>query len=517
MIDSLSKDEIKEKLGNIATWLNHQDKFLKEPSNGSLLYSVLHSPYSGIKPLNSYDANSTVDELYKNNVNYVFFYDPKVKRILRNEEAEDLLNMQFRELITYFNSRNNKELVDKIAISSSPVWLIQITFVFAGYNSYIAINNHKISFISDGPQFAISSNQPSIVWFPNGSVKTETKSGYCDLSVSRSIDFTMENGEHVLQDYPELRLANDLYREKENAVKQYLTRPTETTFDYKPFKVPFTYSEVLDVGSSKHFVLLKSHYKRKAKYLEGKINCNKLSLWENINFMNLKAKVTEKNFYRIYNDFLVNRGNYYAIFSHFIWYDTNMNYQFVSFYLAYLYRQIVKNAKSNNEYFVIPEIIRSLKDTYEQLNILKAKPFPCNIKSINRLHELEQELVEKTRAKEWYKQIGIKSDKPLCSDQSKWKPLIKKIRESKLAITPLITYRQLVNEGLEQHNCVATYYNLVMLGKSFIFDYIHSNGDRYTVEIQLKKKKYKIVQIYKSYNNEPDQEVVDFLTKFITD
>lgn len=79
MIDSLSNDEIKEKLGNIATWLNHQDKFLKEPSNGSLLYSVLHSPYSGIKPLNSYDANRTVDELYENNVNYVFFYDPKLQ------------------------------------------------------------------------------------------------------------------------------------------------------------------------------------------------------------------------------------------------------------------------------------------------------------------------------------------------------------------------------------------------------------------------------------------------------
>ena len=90
MIDSLNEDEIKEKLGNIGIWLNQQDKFLKEPNNGSLLYSVFNLPYSGIKPLNSYNANSTVNELYGygNDVNYVFFYVPKDKRILRNEKQK---------------------------------------------------------------------------------------------------------------------------------------------------------------------------------------------------------------------------------------------------------------------------------------------------------------------------------------------------------------------------------------------------------------------------------------------
>ncbi|MBB1063211.1 PcfJ domain-containing protein [Limosilactobacillus fastidiosus] len=517
MVESLGKDEIREKLDNVGTWLNQQDKFIKEPSNGSLLNSVLYSQYSGIKPLNSYDGNSIVDELYENDVNYVFFYDPRNKKILRNKEAEDFLNVQFRELITYFNSRNNKEIVNKIAISTSPFWLIQITFVFNGYNSYIAIKNHKVSFISDGPQFAISSNQPSIIWFPNGVVKTETKSGYCDLPVSRSIDFTKENGEHILQGYPELRLANDLYREKENSVKRYLTSSTETTFDYNPFKVPFTYSEVLTIGSSKHFDLLKNHYKQKHRYLERKINYNKLSLWENINFMNLEPKVAEKDFYRIYNDFLGNRKNYYAIFNKIIWHNNNVNRQFVSFYLAYLYRQIIKNVKPNNEQFIVSQIISSLEDIYEQFKILKVKPLPCNIRSTNRLHKLEQEMIEKVNLKWWHQQIGVNPNKPLCNNQNKWKFLLEKIRESELAITPLLTYRQLVNEGQEQHNCVAAYYNLVMHGKAFIFDYKHNNGDRYTVEVQLKRKNYQIVQIYKTYNNNPDQEVVALLSKFITE
>lgn len=68
-------------------------------------------------------------------------------------------------------------------------------------------------------------------------------------------------------------------------------------------------------------------------------------------------------------------------------------------------------------------------------------------------------------------------------------------------------------EGIKQSNCVGSYDADVKCGDSFIFHY--DANDPYTVQVKQMDNKYRIVQIYKKYNQDPDPQVVDYLSNLI--
>ena len=159
--------------------------------------------------------------------------------------------------------------------------------------------------------------------------------------------------------------------------------------------------------------------------------------------------------------------------------------------------------KEYNNYTIIEDYIDMIFDLHEENHHL-------NIKSMNRLIQEHDELVQRIERKvyeEDIKNVKVKGNSVfnhlatmLPGDQFEW------IRDGE----------RLFQEGHEQHNCVVTYASCITDDDSAIYSAV-INGHRYTIEFVYdeKFKTYKVAQMFLACNKEAYSEDVEYLNELL--
>ncbi|HEM2171055.1 TPA: PcfJ domain-containing protein [Listeria monocytogenes] len=65
----------------------------------------------------------------------------------------------------------------------------------------------------------------------------------------------------------------------------------------------------------------------------------------------------------------------------------------------------------------------------------------------------------------------------------------------------------LFDEGLEMQHCVYSYHDEIINGNCLIYQY-KNNGDRYTIQVTIRNKKYFVAQVYGKCNSAPSKDLV---------
>lgn len=159
--------------------------------------------------------------------------------------------------------------------------------------------------------------------------------------------------------------------------------------------------------------------------------------------------------------------------------------------------------KEYNNYTIIEDYIDMMFNLHEENHHL-------NIKSMNRLIQEHDELVQRIERKvyeEDIKNVKVKGNSVfnhlatmLPEDQFEW------IRDGE----------RLFQEGHEQHNCVVTYASCITDDDSAIYSAV-INGHRYTIEFVYdeKFKTYKVAQMFLACNKEAYSEDVEYLNELL--
>ncbi|MBQ7178395.1 MAG: PcfJ domain-containing protein [Victivallales bacterium] len=82
-------------------------------------------------------------------------------------------------------------------------------------------------------------------------------------------------------------------------------------------------------------------------------------------------------------------------------------------------------------------------------------------------------------------------------------------------IIPLTTYAMLCDEGQQQHNCVASYVEEVLEGRSFIYRVLQP--ERCTLELALRGGRWVVVQLRTACNGAPSKETIDSVNRWLAE
>lgn len=432
---------------------------------------------------------------------FIYCYDIETKKIISSKDFNTYLTKYFGKILD-LKIEGNKS-INSISIKS-PCLLISIEFRNNTEDTpYISIRPYKISKILDSGFYVRHLNTTHLyyptlnkVYFSNGN---DFQRKYIPLNIKDEIDFIDNYDESILLGYEKLKQAQDVLKRYTGIKKEFS-------------KTPFTYEEILNSNESNNKYLMRHHYKS----LANKINWNKFRLNECITLNQLSNHLTTKDFANLYTDFLHNKQDYYDFMERYCEDFTNdVREQYWNWYQIYIIRKIMKNAL----HCPIDELEQVANDYVYGLMESKAKQLPCNFNSLKRLRNEEAYLLERLNLEENYKSL-VAPDKVLFDDKQKiWKKAISNLKHANIPIKILDTRRKLTHEGIVQHNCVGSYDDYVANGTSFIFHYTHSNNDQYTVEVNREIKHnvvtYKIIQIYKKYNQNPDLDVKQYLEEIL--
>jgi hypothetical protein len=426
---------------------------------------------------------------------FIYCYDLKTQKLISNKAFERYLKTNFEKIIKLVNYLKPVPIVKTLGIKS-PCIFIKIS---TDHDSdYVSIKKYKVKGISTAG-FYIPSVGSTHLYYPNSNkVYVATSSfRYFPLNLKEPIDFIDNIQESVLLNCLQFRQAKDVLKQYENYSRDA----------FNELALPFTYNEILNAKKSNNKYLMSQHYKNISK----NISYNKFRLNEYIMLNQLAKHTSSRDFANIYIDFLHHRDYYTQeiidLMLNPIFGCTETRNQYFNLYQIYLIRKINKNEHNKR---MITAIVN---DYVHQCSQLKLKTLQCNFNSIRRLQAEEQLLIEQNNLADYH--CDTNPDKPLFNNKknTKWQQAITNLKD--LPVKILNTPRQLVTEGINQHNCVGGYSYSVKSGQSFIFHYDHSNGDTYTVEVAKNGNNYDIVQIFKKYNEMPDKEVTQYLVDIL--
>jgi hypothetical protein len=142
---------------------------------------------------------------------------------------------------------------------------------------------------------------------------------------------------------------------------------------------------------------------------------------------------------------------------------------------------------------MISDYVSMAIDGKERIDLLAGK------KTYSRLHD---EIMVKNRVK-----------------QSKTKLAIPRTELSKLKLPSefvrITTMKALIEEGVRNHNCVASYAQQINKGKCLIYAFDSPNGEHCTLEIGMKSGRFCILQLRKAYNREASAETWTYVSSAI--
>ena len=81
-------------------------------------------------------------------------------------------------------------------------------------------------------------------------------------------------------------------------------------------------------------------------------------------------------------------------------------------------------------------------------------------------------------------------------------------------IKMLMTKKEIVEEGIINHNCVASYINKVNAQKCIICS-LRKGNKRYTIEIGQQRNEFCLIQIRGLFNTKPPDEVIEYVNNVI--
>ncbi len=81
-------------------------------------------------------------------------------------------------------------------------------------------------------------------------------------------------------------------------------------------------------------------------------------------------------------------------------------------------------------------------------------------------------------------------------------------------IKMLTTKQEMVEEGVINHNCVASYIKNVNANRCFICS-LRRDNERYTIEIRRSKNKFCLAQIKGFSNSEAPSEIIEYVNSAI--
>lgn len=233
-----------------------------------------------------------------------------------------------------------------------------------------------------------------------------------------------------------------------------------------------------------------------------KINFNKFTVSELSQFAGLTTKLTDKEVMRVINWYRSNRemlGNNRAAIN-----DWNILYQ----------RYLLSRFGRDPEHVAPSDItlLDSITDYLIMHRFATGRKVQIDYKSLQRFLDEEQEVSERYIEKRDRKK-DVKYKKEFTT-QKKWNALkenIKGVSDIKL----LNTRSKMVTEGIQQHNCVGSrYVDEANAGRSAFLDYKYG-GKRHTVQVKASNGKYKIVQMYSTYNAPNAEGAEEKLNKII--
>ena len=277
-----------------------------------------------------------------------------------------------------------------------------------------------------------------------------------------------------------------------------------------------TYSTLLKMNACSRTKILVNNWKKIGKLSKlTNINLNKFSTVELLALANLRTKVTDLEFKRVVN-WLHGVHNQEKIA---FWRYRIADY-WKALYVSYLTQRFMLNWDQceNLESLEYEDPEQVCLDYINQMHA-KRKSMQINYYSWRRFKYEERELANQVNLNQQAKYWGLNPSeltKETFSTAEKWRELRANVTTVP-GLTIVDTFRKLGREGNEQHNCVATYLNAVRTNESAILDYQH-DGERYTVEVKLTKRKrlpYKIVQMYATYNESVSPDIVRDLERKI--
>ncbi|MFL1706616.1 PcfJ domain-containing protein [Campylobacter sp. MOP7] len=160
-----------------------------------------------------------------------------------------------------------------------------------------------------------------------------------------------------------------------------------------------------------------------------------------------------------------------------------------------LYKYLCSKIASNKENYksVIRDYVDMALEQKEEVNL--------KIRSLKRIEAEHDRLVLNIEEK-YLPDVKINADNPFL--RLKFPDDIKM----------LTTKQEIVEEGVANRNCVATYINQVNAKESFICS-LRKNNRRYTIEVKLQRNKFYLSQISGISNSPAPNEVIEYVNSAI--
>lgn len=447
------------------------------------------------------------DDLLKNTLNrvyydagdgaYLFVYDLIDEKLVTQDHLLAWYQKRFAALNKVIGQA---ELIGFIRFKKPLARIILARFGKSKTNNspYLIIKYQDIYGMTDHSISLWDSRVASLWWLDSD----EIYNGYkFRLRINKSLDGIENLDESFMLNYSKLLKARDFLRE-------------EKLYGYPNLNL--TYSTLLKMNACSRTKILVNNWKKIGKLSKlTNINLNKFSTVELLALANLRTKVTDLEFKRVVN-WLHGVHNQEKIA---FWRYRIADY-WKALYVTYLTQRFMLNWDQceNLESLEYEDPEQVCLDYINQMHA-KRKLMQINYYSWRRFKYEERELANQVNLNQQAKYWGLSPSelaKETFSTAEKWQ----KLRANVTTVSGLImvdTFRKLGREGNEQHNCVATYLNAVRTNESAILDYQH-DGERYTVEVKLTKRKrlpYKIVQMYATYNESVSPDIVRDLERKI--
>lgn len=332
------------------------------------------------------------------------------------------------------------------------------------YDCFYKANNMNVIFdyASLKRTKTYGANSIRLIYFDNLAVLTKMKNGrFISLPISMPIDYLPSDISLVLS-CKDFLIARDLVRESE----RYNKVENKT----------LTYKDV--VGHSSRNEALLAKWKR-LKNITKYVKINKYSFKELAAILKLKQKVTDAEFIRFINWYAqVHRKEYFTKYK---------STTFRNEYWLYIYSSYVSSRCGI-----------SLPDKY------MGNDFPCGMSvltdTMNMLSDLKEKSEVSTRSidglRRWHDKVltkflrrNTRISKKKIALTKEWECVKEALIKSSLNITILDSEYLLVEEGENMKNCVASYYQSVKRGGSFIF-HVDYNVKGYCCELQMSPSFY---------------------------
>ena len=321
-----------------------------------------------------------------------------------------------------------------------------------------------------------------IVWINSNDVFETVKSEY--ESIKEQVPFSFANTD-AIPGFIVIEIAkeeNYFFKDFSKEMKQILNSGTDLETFFKFFNLEEEIKEMKEISSAKEYLTKFSGIQNWNKYhnkipfvLNDLLFRSSYLINENV----LRETVEKKN--EIIQNVILN--DKYA--------KSDLFQYYFNFEVCFLFRRF--NPDSEKVQILIP-LINDACRMAEELEVLLDLTKINSEKALKKKHDkFSEEIKLRTRLREKEKLETV------FEFPEKFKPVIENLEDKYELIRD---GKRLLEEGVEQHNCVFSYFKDITEGKCLIYSLLteENSAERYTIEIIEKNGKFEVVQFLGKFN-----------------